>query len=94
MELIIASLAARPHANEENDSHLVFDKVGTTYTLSELWEPGYDGILVDMTKGKHEHHVIPREALVTEGASKEAGIASDRARSRFLLADVRQCSGP
>jgi len=56
--LIVTSLAARPHSTGENHAHLVFDKVGNTYTLSELWEPGSDGVLVHATKGKHEHHVI------------------------------------
>jgi len=50
-------LAPPPHSSA-TDAHLVFDKVGNTYTLSELWEPGRDGVLVYATKGKHEHHII------------------------------------
>jgi hypothetical protein len=44
-------LAATPHPTA-TDLHVVFDKVGTTYTLSELWQPGADGVLVH---AKHEH---------------------------------------
>ncbi len=56
--LVITRLAAPPHPGSNEHAHIVFDKVGTTYTLSELWEPGTDGFLVHATKGKHEHHVI------------------------------------
>ncbi len=56
--LIITRLAARPHSDAQEHAHIVFDKVGNTYTLSELWEPGTDGYLVHVTKGTHEHHVI------------------------------------
>jgi hypothetical protein len=55
--LIITRLAATPHSDATH-AHIVFDKVGTTYTLSELWSPGEEGILVHATKGKHEHHVL------------------------------------
>ena len=57
-ELIMTTIAARPYAEQTNDAHVVFDKVGSKYTLSELWEPGQDGVLVHATKGPHEHHVI------------------------------------
>lgn len=55
--LILTRLAATPHSTA-TDAHIVFDMVGTTYTLSELSRPGDDGILVYETKGKHEHHVL------------------------------------
>lgn len=57
VEPIMTALAAPSHSTAE-DAHLVFDKVGNTYTLSELWEPNMEGVLVHATKGKHEHHVI------------------------------------
>ncbi len=57
VEPIMTSLAAPSHSTAA-DAHLVFDKVGGTYTLSELWEPNLEGVLVHATKGKHEHHVI------------------------------------
>ena len=50
-------LAPTPHSTA-TDAHIVFDKVGNTYTLSELWIPGQEGILVYATKGKHEHQII------------------------------------
>jgi hypothetical protein len=56
-EMFETTLAPAQHSSEAH-SHIVFDKVGTTYTLSELWQPGMDGILVYATKGKHEHEVI------------------------------------
>lgn len=57
VEPIMTSLSAETNAAAK-DAHLVFDKVGNTYTLSELWEPNMEGVLVHATKGKHEHHVI------------------------------------
>jgi hypothetical protein len=56
--LIITRLAARPHPGQNEHPHIVFDKVGDKYTLSEIWQPGNEGILVYATKGKHEHYVI------------------------------------
>lgn len=53
----ITRLAAPAHP-AVTGSHIVFDKVGNTYTLSEIWWPGQDGILVHATKGPHEHHVL------------------------------------
>ncbi len=40
------------------DAHLVFDKVGDTYYLSEVWMPGEDGFLLYAAKGKHTHTLI------------------------------------
>ena len=40
------------------DTHIVFDRVGNTYYLSEVWLPGEDGYLVYAAKGKHTHQVI------------------------------------
>ncbi len=40
------------------DACLVFDVVGDTYLLSEIWIPGEDGYLVLATKGQHMHKVI------------------------------------
>ena len=40
------------------DAHAVFDKVGNTYTLSEIWLPDEDGFLVHTTNGPHEHHIV------------------------------------
>lgn len=57
LEPYVTTLAAVPHS-QAKDAHIVFDKVGGAYTLSELWEPGGNGFLVHATKGPHEHHVI------------------------------------
>lgn len=40
------------------DARVVFDKVGGQYILSEVWQPEGEGILVQATKGRHEHHVL------------------------------------
>jgi len=53
----ITSLAAGIHSTVR-DAYIVFDKVGETYTLSEVWEPNMDGILLYATKEKHEHQVV------------------------------------
>lgn len=56
-ETIVTSLAAPSHSTADH-AHLVFDKVGDTYTLSELWLPGSEGLLVHVTKGRHEHQIV------------------------------------
>ncbi|MCL4784319.1 MAG: hypothetical protein KJZ70_14900 [Bryobacterales bacterium] len=56
--MILTYVSPRPLSGEENDSHIVFDKVGNTYILAEIWQPGFDGVILNMQKGKHEHHVI------------------------------------
>ena len=40
------------------DAHIVFDKAGDVYMLSELWYPATDGYLVRPTTEKHTHAVI------------------------------------
>ncbi len=55
--VFLTRLAAAQHSTA-TDAHIVFDKVGDAYTLSELWEPNAEGVLVYATKGKHEHHVV------------------------------------
>jgi hypothetical protein len=40
------------------DSHVVFDKVGDKYSLSEIWGVQQEGVLLLATKGKHEHEVV------------------------------------
>lgn len=37
---------------------LVFDVVGDKYVLAEIWIPGLDGYLVQVTKGHHTHKVV------------------------------------
>ncbi len=54
---VVTRLAAAIHTTPQ-DSHIVFDKVGDTYTLAELWVPGDDGFMLHITKGKHEHRIL------------------------------------
>ena len=54
---VMTRLAGAMHTTPQ-DAHLIFDVVGDTYILSELWIPGEDGYLVQMTKGVHTHKVI------------------------------------
>ena len=39
-------------------AHVVFDKSGDTYFLSEIWLPDQDGWLVYVTSGKHSHRIV------------------------------------
>ena len=54
---VVTRLAGALHTTPE-DAHVVFDKVGDKYTLSEIWPLDGDGYLVYSTKGKHEHAVV------------------------------------
>jgi hypothetical protein len=54
--LVMTRLAMAEPPNSE--CRLVFDKVGDTYYLSELWIPGADGYLLHAVKGPHTHHVM------------------------------------
>ena len=42
----------------QQHAHLVFDVVGDTHFLSEIWIPGEDGYLMVVNKGEHTHKVI------------------------------------
>ncbi len=55
--LIVTRLGRGIHTTP-GDAHLVFDKVGETYFLSELWIPEMDGFLLHATKEHHEHRSI------------------------------------
>ncbi len=59
---VITRLAGEMHTTP-NDAHVVFDKVGDTYFLSELWFPGVDGFLLHETKEKHEHRTLNAPVL-------------------------------
>ncbi len=54
---VLTRLAGAIHTTPE-DAHIVFDKVGDAYILSEIWIPGEDGFLLAVTKEPHEHIVI------------------------------------
>ncbi len=55
--VVITRLAAAIHTTPK-DAHVVFDKVGEQYFLSEIWFPDQDGYDMHNTKVKHEHQVI------------------------------------
>ena len=55
--LAVTRLGAGVHTTLEN-AHVVFDKVGNDYFLSEVWFPEIDGYLLRVTKGKHEHRTV------------------------------------
>ena len=57
MALIITRLAGAMHTTQ-GDSHFVFDVVGESYLLSEIWIPGEDGYMLASTKDKHDHKVL------------------------------------
>jgi hypothetical protein len=57
MVTVLTRLAAGIHTTAA-DAHIVFDKVGETYTLSEIWVPGVDGYLLNVVKSKHEHKIV------------------------------------
>jgi hypothetical protein len=57
LAMIVTRMAAEIHTTP-NDAHVVFDKVGDVYTLSEVWVPGQDGYMLNVTKGKHEHRTV------------------------------------
>ena len=56
VELVQSRLAA-VKAPEQAD-RAVFDKVGNTYYLSEVWLAGEDGFLVHAAKEAHTHHTV------------------------------------
>jgi hypothetical protein len=54
---VITRLSGAIHTTPQ-DSHLVFDKVGENFSLSEVWIPGSDGYVLSTTAKQHEHRVI------------------------------------
>jgi hypothetical protein len=64
---------------------LVFDRVGETRYLSEIWLPGRDGLLVHGTSGDHQHDVI-----VTVVSS----LSPDHSGKEIYDATCVTCHGP
>ena len=54
----IITLLSREVGANPKGAALVFDTVGDKYILSEIWIPGIDGYLVQVTKGAHTHKVV------------------------------------
>jgi hypothetical protein len=55
--LVVTKISGAIHTTPQ-DTHIIFDKVGDTYYLSELWIPDFDGYLLRATKEKHTHRSI------------------------------------
>ena len=54
---VITRLGGAIHTTPQ-DAHVVFDQLGDTYFLSEIWIPWGDGYLLHSTKEKHEHRTV------------------------------------
>jgi hypothetical protein len=54
---ILTRISGAMHVNPR-EAYLVFDEVGETNLLSEIWSPAEDGYLVLATKGSHSHKVV------------------------------------
>ncbi|MBP7865920.1 MAG: hypothetical protein KA419_08200 [Acidobacteria bacterium] len=54
---VLTTLSRETHTTVK-DAHVIFDKVGDKFILSELWIPGHDGYLVGTTPKEHGHKVL------------------------------------
>jgi hypothetical protein len=54
----IAPILTRIASVMPSVSAVVFDKVGDSYVLAEVWIPGEDGYVIAVTKASHEHKVV------------------------------------
>lgn len=54
---VITRLAGEEHTTPQ-DSHFVFDTVGNTRILSEIWPVSGDGFMLAATKTRHQHSVV------------------------------------
>jgi hypothetical protein len=54
---VVTRIAKEIHTTPK-DAHVVFDKVGENYLLSEIWIPEIDGFEMASTKEKHEHRIL------------------------------------
>ena len=56
---VLQVMTRLPGANSPvADSQLVFDKVGGTYYLAEMWMPGEDGFVFFEAKAPHAHSTV------------------------------------
>jgi hypothetical protein len=55
--LVLTRLATEIHTTPK-DSHIVFDKIGEDYFLSEIWIAGSDGFVLRTTEESHTHKVL------------------------------------
>lgn len=54
---VLTRLSSQIHTTP-GDAHIVFDKIGDTFVLSEVWIPGSDGYVLAVSKEKHEHRTV------------------------------------
>jgi hypothetical protein len=54
---IVTTLAAAMHTTPR-DAHVVFDRIGNSRVLSEIWISGMDGLSLVATKEEHEHEIL------------------------------------
>jgi hypothetical protein len=54
---VLTTLSREIHTTSK-DAHVIFDKVGDRFVLSELRIPGHDGYLVGSTPKEHGHKVL------------------------------------
>jgi hypothetical protein len=66
------------------DGSFVFDRAGSKYTLSEVWMPGTDGILLHSTPKGHTH-----EMLLISGLNPNVSLSGRTAYDRTC----RRCHG-
>ena len=55
--IIITRLSGDMRAADKS-SYVVFDTIGDSNTLAEIWLPGEDGYLMSTTKARHTHTVV------------------------------------
>jgi hypothetical protein len=58
VEAILPMMTKLGRHDDDREPELVFDRIGTTLHLSEVWLPGEDGFLLLGTKEKHDHVVL------------------------------------
>lgn len=58
VEAMIITRIGGPIQAQTAEPHIVFDKIGERYFLSEVWLPGADGYLLHATNEKHTHQHV------------------------------------
>jgi hypothetical protein len=62
VESPVVTRLARSGNSQEDGPRIVFDKVGDSYTASEVWFKDVDGFLVGSTKEAHTHVIVKTQA--------------------------------
>ena len=66
---VVLPVITRISKKTQEDPEVVFDKVGNTYYISEIFIPGLDGFLIHTEKQPHTHHSVKAMARA-KGAKK------------------------